>query len=302
MRAKYSFHRILWIFAAELLSGCMGSTVIRQNFTDYSHTLHYNAQQQMLQNLVHLKYRETPFFLKVGALSVNYELEVGGTFGIDNLRDANTSVGLEMGPTFLEKPTVTYTPVEGDVFVKQMLKEIDASVFALLVRAGWPVELLCYLTVDSISGHAVNAPDNNPYKDIVKTLAVAQASQSLQITAGNGGVLMLDAGLLSIPMNTMHFRSFLDVMYELSKNVEVPDKHQSWVRANANPNGLIHIRPSIFKPADTYVAVVNKGYYFSIRQDDVASKDVFSLLQILYQMQAGDVKGMQPVFTLPVGG
>lgn len=284
-----------------LLSGCMGSTLIRQNFTDYSQTLHYNGQQQMLQNIVYLRYRETPFFMKVGALSVNYELKASSALGIKDIKDANSPVDFSVEPSIIEKPTVTYTPVEGDIFVKQMLTEIDPNVFALLIRSGWPIDTLSKLAIVSIGDLRSKADDNSGFRRLVQQLAEAQIHHQLNINYNKDNKdLVMTAGELRIPLNSIRFRSFLDVMYELSKNVEVPEKHQNWVRNKDDANGLIHIYPSLFKPGDGYVSISNHGYYFSIKQDDVDSKDVFSLMQVLYQMQAGDIKGVQPVLTLPI--
>lgn len=295
----------LWLSSGLLcctfLTGCIGSTVIRHNYQDYSQTLHYNAQQQMLQNLVRLKYRETPFFLKVGALSVNYELQVRGLLGVEDLHDANSPIGIEAEPTVLEKPTVTYTPVEGNAFVKQMLAEIDPNVFALLVRANWPIKTLCLMLVENVSdadGKRLNAADFNT---LLTALDAAQKTHDLQLQREKDQPITLVTPTVSVPLSRFRFRSFLDVMYELSKNITVPAGQQTWVRPTRDSNGLMQVQSSWLAPHNEYVSVKHNGYYFSIAQNDVVSKDAFALLQVLYQMQAGDIQSVQPVLTLPVG-
>ena len=42
------------------------------------------------------------------------------------------------------------------------------------------------------------------------------------------------------------------------------------------------------------------SYYFSIANSDIQSKDTFSLLKLLYQLQAGNVPTVQPLLTLPI--
>ena len=286
-----------------LLSGCLGPVAIRQGFQDYSQTLHYNAQQQMLLNLVRLKYREMPFFLKVGALSVNYEMEVGGVLGIADLRDGNTPVGLDVEPRVLEKPTVTYTPVEGDSFVKQILAEIDPNVFFLLLRSGWHAKALCQLLVEDVTTTSGRALSDAELAALFDGLDTAQQNKTLQIVpdGGAGKQPVLHAHGAQWALSQFHFRSFLDVMYALAKNVEVPESQQQWVEPVRRPNGLIQVSSSRFEPSDAYVSVKHHGHYFSISQRDVASKNTFALLQILYQIQAGDIKAVQPVLTLPIG-
>ncbi len=294
--------RITTILLCGLLAGCYGPTAIRQGFQDYSQTLHYNSQQQMLLNLVRLKYRETPFFLKVGALSVNYELETGAALGVDNIKDGNSPISLGIEPSVLEKPTVTYTPVEGDIFVKQMLAEIDPSVFVLLVRAGWHVDTLSRMIVDSIAAADGSTLDRAAYDALLQTLADAQSQRRLVFaTNANEKIPTLKAGNIELPLARLRFRSFLDVMYELSKNVDVPTSQQDWVEPVSHRNDLLRVQPARFKSAEDYVSVKHHGYYFSIAQRDVASKNTFALLQTLYQMQAGEIKSVQPVLTLPIG-
>ena len=50
------------------------------------------------------------------------------------------------------------------------------------------------------------------------------------------------------------------------------------------------------------VSVRYNGYYFSIARNDIRSKDTFALLKLLFAIQAGDVKTVQPILTLPVAG
>jgi hypothetical protein len=48
------------------------------------------------------------------------------------------------------------------------------------------------------------------------------------------------------------------------------------------------------------VWVKHNGYYFSIARNDIQSKDTFAFLKLLFQLQAGDVKTISPILTLPV--
>jgi len=64
--------RVLCLVSMLLLAGCsVPSRSIRSTFADYNQTIQFNESQEMLLNLVRLKYRETPLFLKVGALSTS---------------------------------------------------------------------------------------------------------------------------------------------------------------------------------------------------------------------------------------
>ena len=48
------------------------------------------------------------------------------------------------------------------------------------------------------------------------------------------------------------------------------------------------------------VSVKYNDTWFSIAKNDIPSKDTFSLIKLLYQMQAGDIPTVQPLLTLPI--
>ena len=55
------------------------------------------------------------------------------------------------------------------------------------------------------------------------------------------------------------------------------------------------------RPRNAYVAVQHRGWWFYIADDDQNSKTTFSLLNILFSLQAATGKGKAPLLTLPVG-
>jgi hypothetical protein len=305
--------RWLMLPLAAMLVGCsVAPKAIRATYPSYNEAIAFNESQQMLLNLVRLKYRETPLFLKVGALSTSFDFSANGraSFGRAGETDA---YGLDIGGSLSQRPTITYTPLEGDTFVKQVLTEVDGEVFALLIRAGWPIRTLCHVMVEKI-GNAINNEDEPSYarfNAIVDALEQAQDRDALRFHAQEDGLYLQVIGGLTIeggetieeerliPMSTFLLRSFLDIMFFLGKNTEVPESQRDHVR-DSTPNGWIRIRSSRSRPDDAMVWVQHHGYYFSIAAADIKSKDTFALMRLLYQMQAGDVRSVQPVLTLPI--
>jgi len=292
-----------------VLTGCtVAPKSIKRNYTTYNHTIHYNQSQQMLLNLVRLRYRETPMFLKVGAVSTSYSFEVSGGASVgDSFGESNW--GVNAGAGYSERPTVTYTPIEGDTFVKQMLAEVDLSSFVLLYRSGWPITMLCHVLVEKI-GPRINSTDSRTYDDfvdLVRQLQEAQDRGDLDIVAQSDEIylqlrdqtLELDVAREMIPLEDVQTRSFVDVMFYLAKNTEVPESHQSQVKA-AESNDWLDIRHTKNAPDDAMVFVQYNGHFYSISRSDIQSKDTFALLKLVFQMQAGDIKSVEPVLTLPI--
>ena len=123
---------------------------------------HYNVvvqqtdNEQMLLNLVRLRYRDTPYFLQVASVSTNFEFEVS----------ADASAALSTGPNVyglgiagraIESPTITYTPLQGDQFVKQLLSPMRLSTVLLLYHSGWAIDRILNVTVQYLNG-IPNAP------------------------------------------------------------------------------------------------------------------------------------------------
>ena len=113
----------------------------------------------------------------------------------------------------------------------------------------------------------------------------------------------------------LNLRSILQIMTFLSKGVCVPEEHVcngeapttpgpdgrpfDWTRVTA---GHFFIASQKHRPHDAEVAVLYRGYWFSIPRGDVDSRSVLAVLEILFALQESDEKAAGPVLTLPVGG
>jgi hypothetical protein len=150
---------------ALLVGGCASigpETVPRDRF-DYGAAIAGSAKEQLLYNIVGLRYLEAPTFVNVASVINQYSLEgevaLSGGLNTGLAGGADTlSVGGK--GTWADRPTITYTPLTGEEFATNLLTPIPPeSVFAL-VQAGWPAELLLSLTVKTINGveNAVASP------------------------------------------------------------------------------------------------------------------------------------------------
>jgi hypothetical protein len=113
---------------------------------------------------------------------------------------------------------------------------------------------------------------------------------------------------------TITNRSILEVMYLLSKTVDVPEEHcrKGVARFTRNPDGspfdwglvtgdLFHACVSKHRPDSAFVAVKYRDYWYSIRDDDQSSKTTLNLFSELLRLQKiGAVEG-QPILSLPLG-
>ena len=112
--------------------------------------------------------------------AANFEMHGGATFG----KSFGDQVwGINAGSSLSSRPTITYTPIEGNTFVKQLLGEIDPSTFVLLFRSGWPIQTLCQVSLGyPLMGVGAYFRDrdlsHNYYQDSPSHLERERASES----------------------------------------------------------------------------------------------------------------------------
>jgi hypothetical protein len=151
--------RIWSVFACAallLLAACtsIGPTTIPRDRFDYGGALAESWKNQLLLNLVKLRYLDLPIFLEVGQIVSGYTLEssasIGGQIG-------NTVAGtnfLELGTTgrYVDRPTITYKPLTGENFLASFLTPIAPAKVLALVQAGFPADFILELTVQELNG------------------------------------------------------------------------------------------------------------------------------------------------------
>jgi hypothetical protein len=103
-------------------------------------------------------------------------------------------------------------------------------------------------------------------------------------------------------------RSILDVLVDLSADIEVPAVHVKEKRVNPGfgetvagekVRPLIRIQGSSEEPGDAFVSVRYRNSYFWIDDRDLGSKRIFSFLMFVFNLVETGDKGMAPVVTIP---
>jgi len=188
-----------------LLAGCasgIGPRLIRSENLDYNNQLARTMDEQLLLNVIRTRYLDTPLFLEMGNVVVQYSLEGRVNVGADPVISGpggTQRLSTGAGMTYAERPTVTYSPLQGEQFARRLLTPIPAETIVLLSQSGWPVDLLLMVCVQRINGveNAVEAaslaPSDQPrfelFQDIAQRLRKFQRSgelnMSLEFTSTN---------------------------------------------------------------------------------------------------------------------
>ncbi|NJO17192.1 MAG: hypothetical protein HC877_16050 [Thioploca sp.] len=152
-----------------VLTGCsvVGPRAVSKSSVDYNLVLSKVNNEQLLLNLVRLRYRDTPFFMETASLSTGFSFDtaLGATLQLNPSKlESYTLSGPNL--TYGEKPTITYTPLQGDKFIKEMLSPMNLNVLMLLYHSGWSIERLLRVTIQRLN-ESMNAPTaSGPTPDI----------------------------------------------------------------------------------------------------------------------------------------
>jgi len=150
------------LFMLTLLPGCnaMGPTAVRGAPLPYNEAIAATRDEQQLLNLVRLRYRDVPLFLDVGSLTTQYtfdsSLSASSTF-VDGSAEDSPRFTTGGSVKWSEKPTVSYSPLQGEKFVKQLMAPVPLEILALLTHSGWSSGRVLRLAVQSMNG-VPNAP------------------------------------------------------------------------------------------------------------------------------------------------
>lgn len=142
-----------------MLFGChpTGPASIRAGRADYNIAVQQTNDQQLLLNLVRLKYRDTPFFLETASIATSFTFEASGSSSAALLPSQADTFGLGGKLAYTEKPTITYLPLRGEKFVTQLLSPVELQTLLLLYHSGWSMDRLMRVIVQEING-IPNAP------------------------------------------------------------------------------------------------------------------------------------------------
>jgi hypothetical protein len=140
------------------------STVARDRF-DYVGAVSESWKQQMLLNLLKVRYFDAPVFMDVASVINSYSLEGEVTFA-----DQSAPVGRE-GDTFrafgatgryADRPTISYNPLSGDKFARNLMTPLPVTGVLMLIQGGYAADVVMRVCVSTVNGleNAYGGPGN----------------------------------------------------------------------------------------------------------------------------------------------
>jgi hypothetical protein len=151
-----SLRPVLLCAALSLAAGCnsFGPTTIPRDRFDYSGALAESWKNQMLLNLVKMRYLDLPIYLEVGQIVSGYSVQTSLTAAGQVARhgQGDTFFGLGASGIYTDRPTITYTPLTGEKFLQSFLTPVHPAKVLSLVQSGFAADFILELSVDSLNG------------------------------------------------------------------------------------------------------------------------------------------------------
>lgn len=180
------------------LSGCasIGPGKITSDRTGYNASITQSWKQQILLNVVKIRYVEPLFFVDVGDIVAAYSLETGGNVGFSrsmfDLSGSGDSSKLDLGVSgkYTDRPTITYRPLTGAAFRKGVISPIPVRNVLLGLNSGISTEFLFTLSVRGINGlrneahlPGTHVPGDSSFQRVVESLSRLQILDAVHVTS-----------------------------------------------------------------------------------------------------------------------
>jgi hypothetical protein len=181
--------------ASLILCGCagLGPRQLPADRFDYGAAIAASTNEQMLLNLVRLRYNETPVFLDVNTVIAQYQFDARAQAGAEvgfsgSAGPPGDSIATaEVGAAWSERPTITYAPRSGPKFIRSLLTPLSPLAVVGLVQGGWPIEDVVWGVVRSINGvaprSAVTDQWNPAYRLMLEALSQVQRGRALGVVS-----------------------------------------------------------------------------------------------------------------------
>jgi hypothetical protein len=139
-----------------MLASCSsyGPKSMDRDQLDYGNSIGENWKNQMLVNIVKLRFVDMPVFVDVGAIVSGYSLEttVNGRLGWGDSFTGGSTQGLGAQGKYTDRPTITYMPKTGNDYLRSILEPVEPKSLLALIQAGYSSELLFTWAVEAING------------------------------------------------------------------------------------------------------------------------------------------------------
>ncbi len=231
-----------------MATGCdmLGPASIRGSRANYNSAVQQTGKEQLLLNIVRIRYTDPPLFFDI--TSVASQLSLSGSAGSSGCFGQFGSYSVTPGVStgFSETPTITYAPLQGDNFVKQMMSPVSLEVIVSLYRARWDVRMLLAMCVDRFGTELYNpAPcgGTGRFAQVLDEFRALQQTGALDIAVRKGDTVDHKPGSQPIGPD--------ELIFVIDPTAAPDSQRQAVIDAEARLRRLLPAASASSRPAET---------------------------------------------------
>jgi hypothetical protein len=180
---------VLWLAiggAFVTCAGCAtsGPVTVRRDRFNFNEAGAESTKEQILLNIVRLRYGEPIYFIDIGSMLSHYSIDAGGRVSgykseldVWNSPTLRALYGMRGEPVpgshawdanlaYSDSPTISYTPLTGEEFSRRVMAPIPPATIIYLSQSGWSIDRLLECCVQQI-----NDVGNSPIHEVAQTEA-----------------------------------------------------------------------------------------------------------------------------------
>jgi hypothetical protein len=229
------------------LCGCLGPQAVHFTRSRYNEVIQASNNEELLLNLVRLRYLENPGFLPVSGLTAQFEVDAGaiGRGGIDRGGASNYGQGTL---SFADRPTITFAPQRSPELTKGLLTQIPLETLYLFSANGSDHARLLRLFVRNLNGienaGSGGGPSPSSAPEFVEFRHVAEMLSHLQ--RQRISVLAVENRLVdvpgAVPMKTLTAQDLLKIS-AAGQGVRPLGENRGYVLTQSRPVRLLRVHP-----------------------------------------------------------
>jgi hypothetical protein len=159
MRSNHAKRITSIIIACALVTGCssLGPGALQETRLKYNEVVKTTTEEQLLLNIVRLRYTETPSSLAVSAIAAQFEMarnfQVLPFFVASGaeIAKAYAAVLPQFGIAGADRPTFTLTPVDDQEFTRKLFTPLPLDGIIYLSKTTWPIATVFRLYLENLN-------------------------------------------------------------------------------------------------------------------------------------------------------
>jgi len=253
-------------FMCAAIAGCasLGPQALQQSRLQYNEAVKATTEEQLLLNIVRLRYTDTPSSLSVSSITAQFErsqnLQITPFFtsaGADQNRSF-TAILPQAGVATADRPTVSLTPLDDQEFTRKLFTPMTLDGIVYLAKTTWPISTVFRLYLENLNwvpnAQTASGPTPKSAPVVDDFLRGIAALQSLQ---DRGSIVFgqeerAEAVGSPLPAASVTARDLIEAAksgYEYRQD----EKSGTWSLVKKTTVPVLHVNPELGYSPDMFV-------------------------------------------------